>query len=42
MRFMVLTSPHGELMENQMLQYCYILLNKNDRAFTVIYRYICI
>ena len=34
MRFMVLTSSLGELMEDQILQYCYIVLNINDRAFT--------
>ena len=37
---MVLTSSLGELMEDQMLQHCKIVLNIHDRAF--IYRNIYI
>ena len=39
-RFMILTSSLGELMEDQMLVYCLIVLNINDRAFIYIYIYI--
>ena len=39
---MVLTCSLGELKENQILQYCYIELNINDRTFIYIYIYIYI
>ena len=42
MRFMVLTSSLGDLMEHQMLHYCKIILSINDRAFIYIYETIAI
>ena len=39
---MVLTSPFGALMEDQILQYYQIVLSINDRAFIYIYIYVCV